>query len=303
MLTDRGGAKAGASADTGDCMRIPKAAFQGALLAMLAGCAAKPAVNMYKPEDLAATDAAQPATYSDTDWAEILRDNVHDGLVDYRHLTAHAEPLKRYLDLVQHVGPQSTPDQFREPNAALAYYINVYNAGVLDAVLRAGVPITMYDLELPPVERGYRFLVDGKPHTLGDIHALAEQSAEGNARVELALSGAALGTPPLANEPYRPFDVRQRLLDLGELAVSNPHLVRVDHEHQELLVGLPIMAQRDAFIEMYKRETASPSGTMLNCLMHMAGSNQRAYLARATGYDVHILPFDRTLNAWKPNAG
>lgn len=264
---------------------------------ILAGCAAQPAVNLYDPQT---TATAAPAIYTDTDWATVLRENVKDNLVDYRHLATHRQPLEAYLATVRRIGPQSTPDQFREPNAALAYYLNVYNACVLDAVVSAGVPVTMYDLSLPPLERGYRFFIDGRPRTLAEIHTLAQQAADGNARIELALSAAAVGSPPLAAEPYRPFDVRQRLADLAAQAVSNPNLVRVDHEHQELLVGLPIMAQREAFLQTYQRETASPSGTMLNCLMHMAGPNQRAYLARATGYDVHILPFDRTLNAWRP---
>jgi hypothetical protein len=253
-------------------------------------------------EERAAAPGAAPLTYSDADWAIVLRENVKDKLVDYRHLATHAEPLNRYLDSIRQVGPQRTPEQFREPNAALAYYINVYNAGVLSAVVRAGVPVTMYDLELPALDRGYRFFVDGEPRTLGDLRTLARQAAEGDARLELALCGAALGAPPLENEPYRPFDVRQRLRNLGEQAVSNPRLVRVDHEQQQLLIALPILSQREAFLNTYKRETASEAGTVLNCLMHLAGGNQRAYLARATGYDVRVMPFDRTLNAWKPQA-
>jgi len=270
------------------------------LISLLAGCSAKPSVDMYDTQATAALPVA--TTYSDAEWATVLRENLKENLVDYRHLAAHRAPLDRYLVLLQSVGPQRTPDQFREPNADLAYYINAYNACVLSAVIRAGVPITMYDLALPRLEDGYRFLVDGQPRTLADLHELAGKASGGDARVELALCGAALGTPQLGGEPYRPGDVRNRLRELGEQAVSNPRLVRVDHEQQTLLVALPIMAQRNAFEETYKRETASEAGTILNCLMHLAGSQQRAYLARATGYDIRVMPFDRTLNIWKPRS-
>jgi hypothetical protein len=290
------------------CLRFPFVAsslrrfvaclFVPACLLIAAGCG-QPTVDMYDAQD-GPPAAATGTNYTDADWATVLRENVKDDLVDYRHLATHAEPLNRYIDLVRRIGPRTTPDHFRQPNAALAYYINVHNACVLSAVVRAGVPVTMYDLQLPRLEDGYRFFIDGQPRTLADLHTLARQSADGDARVELALSSAALGTPPLANEPYRAVDVRNRLRELGEQAVSNPRLVRVDHEQQQLLVALPIMSQRDAFEETYKRETASSSGTMLNCLMHLAGSHQRAYLARATGYDVRVMPFDRNLNIWRP---
>jgi hypothetical protein len=74
-----------------------------------------------------------------------------------------------------------------QPDAALAYYVNAHNACVLVAVIRAGVPVTMYDLTLPSLETGYRFEVDGAPCTLGELRDLARAQAR-DARVEFAFA-------------------------------------------------------------------------------------------------------------------
>lgn len=254
---------------------------------------------MYDPQAQTPADAPAPE-YTDDAWATVLRENVKGALVDYRHLSTHAEPLDNYLELVARTGPRRAPDQFRAPRADLAYYINAYNACVLSAVLRAGIPESMYDIGLPPLETGNRFLIDGAPRSLAQIHDLARNAAGADARVEFALCGAALGMPPLASQPFRAFDVVERLRDLAQEAMNSPRMVRVDHENGRILVGLPIWSNLEAFEQTYRRETASESGTVLNCLMHMAHGARREYLARATGYAVRILPFDRALNAWNP---
>jgi hypothetical protein len=113
-------------------------------------------------------------------------------------------------------------------------------------VIRAGVPVTMYDLTLPSLETGYRFEVDGAPRTLGELRDLARAQAR-DARVEFAFCAAARGAPQLAREPYRAFDVRARMQRLAARAMSDPRLVRIDHEKGKLLIGVPIWSRARGF--------------------------------------------------------
>jgi len=105
---------------------------------------------------------SRPLTYSDTDWATVLQNNVREGLVDYAGLLAQREPLERYYALVGETGPTRTPDQFVSRSAKTAYWINVYNALVLRAVLERYPISTMYDLTLPRLEYDYTFKVDAE---------------------------------------------------------------------------------------------------------------------------------------------
>jgi len=263
----------------------------------IAGCSS-PAANLFDPSRKA--PAQSPSVYDDQAWAAVLRDNVRGGLVDYNHLAQHPESLEAYLAHVEFVGPESSASFFRESLAPLAYYLNVYNAAVLQAVISQGIPDTMHDARRPPLEHYYRFRVDGRIVTLAQLRQRVREASAGDARVELALCDAARGSPPLTAHPLRPYDLRERLGELTRQAMDNPAMVQVDHERQRLLVGLPIWAQREDFKALYCRETASESATMLNCLMHLASGVRRQHLSRATGYDLRLLPFNRALNVWLP---
>ena len=262
------------------------------------GCRQAPA-DLFDPAVQA--PAELPAFYDDRTWASVLRDNVKSRRVDYNHLAQRPETLQAYLDHVIFVGPNSTPNFFKDPLARLAYYLNVYNAAVLKAVISAGIPETMHDARGAGIERHYRFKVDGTVVTLAQLREWARVEGAGDARLEFAMCDAALGSPPLLAQPFRPYNLRDRLRRLAQEAMDNPAMVRVDHEGQRLLVGLPIWTQRAAFQSQYCRETASKSATMLNCLMHLASGIRRQHLSRAAGYDVRLLPFGRPLNTWRPN--
>jgi len=145
----------------------------------------------------------RPLTYSDADWATVLLNHVREGLVDYDGLLMNREPLERYYALVGETGPTRTPDQFASRSAVTAYWINVYNALVLRAVLEHYPVSTMYDLALPRLEYDYTFRVDGQILNLTQVEAQMLEASAQDARTLLATSRAALGSPRLMSEPLR----------------------------------------------------------------------------------------------------
>ena len=279
------------------CRRRFAGMTAGMLLAVLAwGCV--PATidlveNASGPDEI-------PQVFDDRDWATVLRENVRDALVDYEHLAAHQEPLNRYLRLIACVGPESTPGLFDAPHAGLAYAINAYNAGVLRAVLREKIPATMYPAGRPSLDHRYRLRVDGRPVTLHDLRSAAREASGGDARVEFALCGAALGCPPLSDQPFRADTLPRQLERLARAAMDRPGIVRIDHQRQRLLIGLPIADRRDAFLAYTAKLTGANPPTLLSALLQMADGVRRDWLNTAVGYKAGVIPFDRTLNRRTP---
>ncbi|UCG15287.1 MAG: DUF547 domain-containing protein [Phycisphaerales bacterium] len=275
------------------------AAFSG--IFHVAGCGLA-TVDLYNP---AWAPSPAPTSYDDRDYATVLRENVKDGLVDYDHLKAHQEPLTRYLGQLSVVGPAISPDLFPSRSSRLAYYINAYNAGVLKAVLHLDVPQTVHDARMKPFDHGYRIKVDGAMRTLAKLRDLARKESHGDARVEFAMCDAALGSPPLADQPLRPDTLSRQLRQLARNAMDDRDQVRIDHEKRKLLVSVTIYLNVDAFIEHHTRQTGSRFGTMLSALLQMADGARRAWLNTAVGYDIGMIPFDRSLNRWmrSPRAG
>ena len=237
-----------------------------------------------------------PQVFDDRDWATVLRENVRDGLVDYEHLAAHQEPLNRYLGLIARVGPGSVPALFDAPHAGLAYWINAYNAGVLKAVLHEKIPATMYPAGRPSLDHRYRFRVDGRLVTLHDLRAAAREASGGDARVEFAFCGAAVGCPPLSDQPFRADMLPRQLERLARAAMGQPGMVQIDHQRQRLLVGLPIADRREAFLTYTGKQTGTTFPTLLSALLQMADGMRRDWLNTAVGYKAGVIPFDRTLN-------
>lgn len=237
-----------------------------------------------------------PVVYDDRDWAAVLSGNVRSGRVDYQALRGNRLPLDRYLGLISVMGPEATPDLFRPSADRVCYYINAYNACVLQAVLQYYPTPTVYGLDRPSLVHGHRFSVDGREVTLGQIQEKLERAGEGDMRVLFGLCGAALGTPALASEPYRPGPLHEQLRQAVRSAVDNPHLVRVDSNRRQLLVWNPLRTERDKFLEGYRRSANAPTAGIADFLLQQAGPGANQSLASARNYDLRALAFDRTLN-------
>lgn len=243
---------------------------------------------------------AAPAAWDYRDWSTVLRENVRDGLVDYEHLKAHREPLEHFYGAVSVSGPQSTPALFKSPTDRAAYWINVYNALVLRAVLERYPTETMYGLQGPALETDFMFHVDRRTMNLLAVKKKLEEVSRNDPRVTFCLCAAARGCPPLAPEPYHGFDLERRLRETARQAVDNDDLVRIDHMKRRLLVWLDLFSRRKELIARYERRYRTHGATLLTVLNTYADSRRRGELATARGYKVEQLPFDRRLNIWKP---
>ena len=268
------------------------------LLAMLlpaTGCA----VITLRP-DPAEVPQEPPTTWDYREWATVLRENVREGLVDYGHLKDHRQSLERFLGALSVVGPESQPALFKTRGDRAAYWINAYNALVLRAVLEQYPVETMYGLSGPALQADYQFPVDGGMLNLLTIKEKLREVSRNDTRVMFCLCGAAKGDPPLVAEPFHDYDLERRLRETARAAMSNRNLVRVDRVNQKLLVWFDLFADQREIVGQYERRYRTHGATLLNVLNTFADSQRRGQLATATGFQVQAIPFDRSLNIWKP---
>ena len=233
----------------------------------------------------------------------VLRDNVRYGLVDYEALARSREPLERYYALLSVTGPSRTAEQFPSHAHTTAYYLNAYNALVLCAVLERYPVTTMYDLSMPRLEYEYTFTLDGQPCTLAKVEAKLLEQSNGDVRTLLATSRAAMGTPRLANEPFRPQTLDAQLAQAAADALANPDLLRIDHVTRTILVWQLLLHREGEFVEFWKQRRRVRAAYLFNVLADLASPEGRRALQGAVGYNFEPMPFDRTLNRWSPKAG
>lgn len=249
------------------------------------------------PETMSDADrVGTPVLYDDRDWATVLRECVRDGRVDYDYLAAHRGPLDRHLALIGRCGPQSAPDAFPSSRNRVCYYANAFNAGVLAAVLHAGIPDENSSVSGGRILDQFRIRLDGQWRRLREVESIAVAESGDDGRVLFALCDAALGSPPLHDQALRPDGLEESLRMLARRAMDDPRVVSVDHARQELLAATWLVARQDRLMRSYERRTGAREATLLNVLLEYAGAARRDWLNTAVGYPVRMIPFDRRLN-------
>lgn len=115
--------------------------------------------------------------------------------VDYTSIS-NSEEFRRYLNLVH--GLQRVDISSLPPNEKLAFFLNLYNAMVIHAVIRLGHPQGFMDKK--SMINDFQYLVGGQPYSLSAIkngvlrsnrrppYSLTKPFASGDKRLQVALS-------------------------------------------------------------------------------------------------------------------
>lgn len=258
---------------------------------LVAGCT--PAASFQPNRDL--LNGGGPLVYSDQDWAAVLRDYVHGGMVNYTALAAGRTPLDRYYALLSETGPSRTPDQFLTSADATAYWINAYNAAVLLFVLEHYPTDTIYDEEMPQIEAAI-FRLNGRVYTLPQMEAKLLQVSRGDVRTLFATNRGALGAPQLPPEPIRGATLEQQLAQAAADALDNMRLLRIDSAQRQILVWQVVLARRNDFEQYYGARHGVTPVSLTEVLADLASPRCRSLLEAAAAYTVRIAPFSAQLN-------
>jgi hypothetical protein len=143
---------------------------------------------------LLAGGPAGEARFDHSALARLLAAHVHDGRVDYRGLAKSRGDLDAYLAALA----QAEPSRLA-PKEQLAFWINAYNACVLDGVLEH-FPIRTVT-EVPQFFKRARCQVARKRRSLDEIEKDIIRPTFQEARAHFVLVCAARGCPALRSAP------------------------------------------------------------------------------------------------------
>ena len=181
------------------------------------------------------TVAADEVTRLDADFNRLLGTYVHKHLVDYEAWSANqddAKALGRYVDKLSALDPADWPR-----NAALAYWINLYNAVTLRLILDNYPLDSIKDiggfLKKSPWKREL-VTVNGRKLTLNNIENDIIRPDFGDARIHFALNCASIGCPPLSDEVFAAERLSEQLDAACRVALNRDQWVQVDGEKLKL---------------------------------------------------------------------
>ncbi|MHC4756098.1 MAG: DUF547 domain-containing protein [Planctomycetota bacterium] len=180
---------------------------------------------------------ANNGKFSYDDYALILKSYVDsNGMVDYKQLKTNREKLDGFIESMSRIKPKSF-DKWSEKEK-VAFWLNAYNALTLKAIID-NYPIKASRLksaiypknsirQIKGVWDKIKFDVMGKDITLGDIEHKILRVQFNEPRIHMAMVCAAMGCPPLLNEPYLPKKLDEQLDDQSRKFLSNPLKYKVD---------------------------------------------------------------------------
>jgi len=251
------------------------------LLPALTACGSTPRV----------AESRQLDTYSDAPWQRVLAGTVRDGMVDYRALAAqHEQGLAVYLDAVARFGPTATPERFPTREHELAYYLNAYNALMLERWRRAGAAKA-------PVGRDVNVLwfvsdfwqVDGRTMSMDTLEQSVIRPEYDEPRIHFALVCGAVSCPPLLGEPFVAERLDQQLESLGRRWFEQDDSVRVDAD------GTVRMSK---IFEWYRDDFDSMGGLAGVIERYLPESDPRyaPAIEAARGGDLAFMGYDWSIN-------
>lgn len=224
-------------------------------------------------------DAAEATVH----WARVLHRYVNNrGQVDFCDLADDMVDLRAYVDYIGRTSPEKTPASFPTRNAALAYYINSYNALAMYNVIASGIP-----KELGPFMRmwffgGRRFRIGGTTMTLYTYENSVIRRM-GDERVHFALNCMSGGCPRLPNQPFSGNDLDAQLDAAARYFFSESRNLQFDPANRTARVS--------SILKFYKDDFLKRSPTLI------AYINRYAPVRMPADAQIEFVPYDWTVNA------
>ena len=161
-------------------------------------------------------------------YAELLRDHVKEGVVDYQGFKRDEVKLNRYLAVLANVDTKTL-----SPNEQFAFYVNAYNAWTIKLILSEYPGIaSIKDIGgffSSPWKKEIA-LIDGKKLTLDNIEHDILRPRFKDPRIHFAVNCASKSCPPLMGKPYRGDVLDQQLNRMTEAFINDPKRNRLDGE-------------------------------------------------------------------------
>ena len=217
-------------------------------------------------------------------WAELLKDHVQNGRVDYDGFKRDEAELDRYLAILSARDPADLSHQHQ-----FAFYINAYNAFTVKLILTRYPGINSikeigsffsnpWSKKFIPLN-GFKVSLDHIEHDI-------LRNRFKDPRIHFAINCAARSCPPLSNTPYEGDTLETRLEEQTRQFINH--------------VGKPFLKDNTLFVSrIFKWFEDDFSGNPLGFIRQYADNSLKQALENASaGGDIHLeyLPYDWTLN-------
>jgi len=253
---------------------------------------------------------ATAAPLDDSAYAAVLSKYVNaEGLVNYKALKAAPAELTAFIRNLGSVDPAAYAKG--SANEQVAFWINAYNALTLQAIVdHYPIQSSWWSSRFYPknsirqisgVWDKLKFDVMGKPVTLDEIEHQILRKQFHEPRIHMALVCAAMGCPPLRNEPYEAAKLDAQFADQARKFLRNPKKFSIDAEKKRVEISPIFKWFGEDFVPGYGA-TADFQGrsekerAVLNFIAQHAEERDARFLRSENDFTLAYKDYDWSLN-------
>ncbi len=248
-------------------------------------------------------------SFSYDSYAAVLKSHVDDaGMVNYRGLQAARDKLDEFSAAAARL-ERKVYEKWGERDK-IAFWLNAYNALTLQAIidhypikssfLKSRVYPKNSIRQIPGVWDEIVFNVMGQDLTLEHIEHEILRKEFDEPRIHVAMVCAAMGCPPLLNEPYTGTKLDGQLDDRARRFLDNPTKFRIDRDKDRLYLSPILKWFAEDFTSKYspEKEIAKHGrkvSAVLNFIAVYLKEADRDYVL-AGKFKIKYLKYDWSLN-------
>lgn len=272
--------------------------------------AATTVVSVHAQAQTGESKSSSEATGLDTkDYADVLSTYVNDkGMVDYRGLQSNRAILDRYAASMARLDPK-VYEAWSEKQK-VAFWINAYNSLTLRVIIDhhpiqsggffSGIRFPRNSIrQIPGVWDKIEHTVMGRQMTLDAIEHETLRKQFDEPRIHMALVCAAMGCPPLRNEPYTGDRLDAQLEDQSRKLLRKPEKFRIDSESNTVYLSSIFKWFGGDFTRKHQTEEFQKADAPVRPVLEFISrhvSDQDAQYLKKQEYGIEYLDYDWSLN-------
>ncbi len=223
----------------------------------------------------------QPSEAADAAWARVLSCHVDEqGRIDFAGIARAPSDLETYVAYLGTVSPESKPSAFPTPDAALAYYLNAYNALAMYNVIQSGIPPELGSIKFRFFYKN-RLLLGRRRISLYRLENGIVRPI-GDPRVHFTLNCMVRGCPRLPREPFEAGRLDAQLDAAARLFFSEARHVELRPEKKTVRFS--------EILSFYTKDFLAKAPTLI------AYANRYRAEPLPAEWKVEFIPYDWTLN-------
>ena len=225
----------------------------------------------------------------------ILKTYVSGDKVNYKDLLNDKEKLIEFTTKLAKISPDSHPELFPNKNDKLAYWINAYNAYILQTIINEYPVESIKDINFIGATIWWnKNLLGGEKISFNELEHDIIRDRFKDPRIHFAINCASISCPPLINEAYLPQTLDEQLDKSTKAFINNENNFKVDIKNKTIYMSAIFDWYEEDYIDwLIKNQKKGDDPIILD---YIKLYYQKQFKEAWYYYDIEVLEYDWSLN-------